>query len=154
MTITTGTDTYLDVDEAATYFQNRLHSQAWAAATDPDRENALRTATTLLDALDYHGARATSSQSLAWPRRGMRDRDGCLLPFDAIPAAIPAACAEWAIHLLTHDPTQPAQIVTRKQVGDLWLEFAPSLPDTLPALVRVHLAPYLRTGQNVAQIVP
>ena len=154
MTITTGTDTYLDADGAATYFQNRLHSQTWTAATDPDRENALRTATTLLDALDYQGARATSSQPLAWPRRGMRDRDGCLLPSDVIPAAIPAACAEWAIYLLTHDPAQRAKIVTRKQVGDFWTEYAASLPDALPTLVRLYLAPFLRTGANVAQIVP
>jgi len=154
MSLTVGTDTYLDLEGAAAYFNDRLHSQAWVAATDPDRERALKTATRLLDTLDYQGVRTSRTQGLAWPRLCIMDPRGSAVPGNTVPTFVSAACAEWGIWLLSHDPAQPVHTVTRKQVGDLNVELAASLPDALPPLVRAYLAPFLSGSQNTAQIVP
>jgi hypothetical protein len=48
---------------------------AWAAATSDQKNRALFTATQRLDRERYLGARATDTQSLQWPRTGVRKPD-------------------------------------------------------------------------------
>lgn len=50
---------YGTVDEANTYFSNRLHEYAWTAATAEDRAKALWAATLILDALNFKGYKNT-----------------------------------------------------------------------------------------------
>lgn len=154
MSLNAGTDSYLALADASAYFTKRLHSQSWNTASDSDRENALRMATTLLDSLDYHGQRTSPTQPLAWPRACVLGYDGIPVSSATVPTAIQSACAEWAIYLLAHDPAQTVPVVTRKQLGDLTLELAATVPDRLPPLVRHFLTPFLRGSQNTAQIVP
>jgi hypothetical protein len=150
-----GVNTYVDTDDAYPYFSTRPRSSAWTSASETDQENVLRQATTLIDTLDFHGRKATNAQALAWPRVNVRDRDGCAIPSDTVPQAVIKATCEWALYLLTNDPSKPTQVLTHKQVGDLQLDFAPMLPDTLPPLVRRYLQPYLRVSSpNVAAIIP
>lgn len=149
-----GEDTYITLDDAQAYFAQRLHADAWTAATDADREKALRTATTLLDLNDFKGQRTARSQPLAWPRRYIVGPDGCIEPADLLPAAIKSATCEMAIHVLRRDPAQANPTVTRRAVGDLQVDYAASQPDLLPTLVRRLLSPYLLDGANIARLIP
>ena len=48
---------------------------AWATATDDQKNRALYTATQRIDRERFLGARATDTQSLQWPRTGVRRPD-------------------------------------------------------------------------------
>ena len=55
--------------EAGTYFSARLHEYAWSEASTPNREKALRAATTIIDTLNYKGDKAGgAAQELEFPR--------------------------------------------------------------------------------------
>jgi hypothetical protein len=150
-----GTNCYADAIDAGTYFSSRLHASVWLNASWDDKENALRQATTLIDALDFHGRKTTQTQTLAWPRVGMRDRDRYPIAADSVPQAVIDAMCEWALYLLGNDASKPQAALTHKQVGDLQLDFAPTLPDPLPPLVRTFLQPFLRASSvNTASIIP
>lgn len=56
--MTINTDYYGTLDEAATYFANRLHERAWTGATPTDRPKALWAATRIIDTLSYKGEKA------------------------------------------------------------------------------------------------
>jgi hypothetical protein len=152
--LTLGEDSYITLTDALTYFDRRLHSDAWTTASDADREKALRAATTLIDLCDFKGQRTTASQPLAWPRRYVFDREGCLVPADAPPAAIKHAACEMAIHVLSRDPAQAGAGITRKLVGDLQVDYSAAQPDPLPALARRLLSSYLLDSANTARLVP
>jgi hypothetical protein len=51
--------TYGDIYEAATYFDNRLHEHAWTNALATDRPKALLAATRLIDSLNFKGQKHT-----------------------------------------------------------------------------------------------
>lgn len=79
MAITVGTDSYVSVGDADTYWVDRNNS-LWAAAANADKEKALREATVYIDGTfegrwvgEHPGA---SSQVLAWPRNGAVDSEG------------------------------------------------------------------------------
>ena len=70
MALTKGTNSYVTVDEADNYFEDRIEASAWNDASDAVSEQALVTATLLLDALTWEGESATATSTLAWPRSG------------------------------------------------------------------------------------
>ena len=51
------TDIYGSLDEADTYFENRLHETAWTSATSANRRKALIAARAIVDALNYKGVK-------------------------------------------------------------------------------------------------
>jgi hypothetical protein len=78
---------YGTLEEAGTYFANRLHEEAWTAATDSDHERALIAATRIIDTLNYKGS---SDGPLEFPRGDDTE----------VPEAIRIACYEIAHSLL------------------------------------------------------
>jgi hypothetical protein len=50
---------YGTVNEANTYFENRLYSTAWTSSNTTDRTNALIGATQIIDRLNFSGEKAT-----------------------------------------------------------------------------------------------
>ncbi len=79
MTIVAGTDAYVSINEADTYWAERNNS-TWEAASDEDKEKALREATAYIDGT-FEGRwigehPGSSSQVLAWPRNNARDSEG------------------------------------------------------------------------------
>lgn len=87
-------DSYVSLADADTYFASGSHLQSavWLALDDTAQETALRTAARDLDRLRYFGHKASTTQSLEWPRvyRG-------LWFADAIPTAIKQAQMEQAL---------------------------------------------------------
>lgn len=73
MAITVGTDTYISLADAETYFANHYLSTddklvAWNTLSDSDKEVLLRKATQKIDAMPYMGFKADNDQELAFPR--------------------------------------------------------------------------------------
>jgi hypothetical protein len=94
-------NSYVTLQDAATYFEGRLAAAAWDAADQPTRERALVAATARLEQESYAGARATMTQRLKWPRVGAIDDDGVEYDATSVPRPVQAACCELALHLLT-----------------------------------------------------
>lgn len=135
MSITVGTNSYLTVAEADSYFEGRLYSDKWEAAKDPDK--ALIMAASLLDTqISWAGRPASDSQVMAWPRAGVRD----VAP-DVIPTAVKVAQAELALALLTQDLTAAPDTA-----GIASLEVAGAIKLQVNAADRPHLIPPLVSG--------
>jgi len=87
---------YVDLVEANEYFSSRLHADAWAEASDADKEKALKQATKEIDRMPLKGRKATDTQELAFPR----------YPDTEIPKEVQEACCEEALALLERGNSQ------------------------------------------------
>lgn len=63
-------NSYLTVAAADTLAEERLGTLTWSTATDTNKKKALVQATRYMDTLTYIGEKATTTQSLLWPRTG------------------------------------------------------------------------------------
>lgn len=97
---------YVAVAAALSYFEDRLHAEAFQDAGPGKQEDALVMATRRLEQLGYLGRRSTSTQRLAWPRAGIRNSEGCWLDSTTIPEQLTAATCELALALLQADPDE------------------------------------------------
>lgn len=168
MTLTLGTDTFTTVSEADAYMQGRLHADSWNGtntAPAPDsakKEAALRMATAILNRERYAGRITAPSQPLAWPRTGVTDQEGRIIPSATIPEAVKTATAELALILLATDlsdeRTRRALFrVKSERIGESAqaYEANPGSNDSLPAFVREMIAPFLaRGGSHSSRLVP
>lgn len=90
MSLTVGTDTYVSLADADTYWESYAGGTNWADATDPNKEKALREATQFVDK-SYHFVgdhTGLNSQVLAWPRYNAIDKQGRSLNSTDIPHAV------------------------------------------------------------------
>ncbi|MGP9819193.1 DnaT-like ssDNA-binding protein [Salinarimonas sp. NSM] len=111
----TGADAYASLAAVTAYWAARPHdalAATWTAATDANREGAIREAAAFLDSVYgpfYRGRRASYTQGLLWPRNAGLDADGepiaitdpngATLP--ELPPALISASAELAARALT-----------------------------------------------------
>jgi len=71
MTLVVGTNTYINLADADIYFNNRFGSATWLGMTDALKEQALVSATRLLDNYsDWIGEKTEEDQALQFPRNG------------------------------------------------------------------------------------
>ena len=105
MALVKGTNSYATVAEAETYFTDRLDVSAWEVASDSQKEQALVTATSILDDLSWTGIAVSESQLLAFPRIGtyFDPRIGVNISMETVPVRILRAVYELAYHLLNND---------------------------------------------------
>ena len=68
VTLTVGTNTYISLADAKTYFGTRLYADVWTAATDDNKSIALIMATSKIDRLKLRGQKAIYDQALQFPR--------------------------------------------------------------------------------------
>ena len=135
MAVVVGTDVYISVADADTYWLARGNA-AWAAASDAAKEAALLEATQYLDgAYTYIGDQITT-QVLAWPRYDAQVTQGnfknIFYDSDTIPPQIETACAELALEGLDAS-LQPAEArggAIKKEKVDVieveYMDWAPS----------------------------
>jgi hypothetical protein len=71
MAFTKGINTYVTLNEADSYFDNRLDVNAWLNADNQMKEQALVTATLQMDELPWGGQSRKIDQNLAFPRAGV-----------------------------------------------------------------------------------
>jgi hypothetical protein len=92
--------------------------QAFAASSDDDKARALVHATEFIDTLPFKGERATPTQSLSWPRKGVFRDDGT--PVTGIPIEIKQATAMVASFILAKVPYDvPALAWVFTEIGHL-----------------------------------
>lgn len=87
---------YVNLEYANEYFSNRLYADAWAEASDADKEKALAMATKAIDRQPLRGRKTDTSQAMAFPR----------YPDTEIPQAVKEACCEEALALLERGNSQ------------------------------------------------
>jgi hypothetical protein len=137
--------------EANTYFLDRLDASSWNAATDPAKDQALITATLLLDNQHYTGYMVVNTQALAFPRVGeyFDPRVGSVVIFesDVVPARILTANFELALHLLNNSGLlDDIGKVKNIRVGKVALDNVRD-PNKIPYAVSIHVRPlYTRAG--------
>jgi hypothetical protein len=87
---------YVSLAEANEYFSDRLHADAWADASDADKDKALAMAAKAIDRQPLKGRKTDPSQPLAFPR----------YPDTEIPTTVKEACCEEALALLERGNSQ------------------------------------------------
>ena len=94
----------VSVADATQFIENYGDSADWSAATNEEKENAIRQATRYLD-LNYvwAGYKLYDDQNLQWPRYEMYDEDGNYMDQDAIPEKVKEACADLALKVIEGD---------------------------------------------------
>lgn len=87
---------YVNLTEANEYFSNRLHADAWAEASDADKDKALAMAAKAIDRQPLSGRKTDTAQTLAFPRH----------PDTEVPEAVKEACCEEALAILESGNSQ------------------------------------------------
>lgn len=154
MTITVGTDTYLSVADADTYWSNR-NSSTWSDASTEEKEAALREATQYIDgAYLFIGEIVSSSQILAFPRSGLEIRSGNFkfhyTDSSTIPFMVENATAELALEALSArllESKERGGRVKREKVGQIEIEYTDFAPSNKTYdFVTNILRPLLKSG--------
>lgn len=91
MALVVGTNSYISVADANTYFEDRLDADEWINADDTVKAKALITATRSIDREPLIGKKYSDDQTLQFPRL----TDGA-----SIPQIVKDACCEEALFLL------------------------------------------------------
>lgn len=138
MTPTVNQNSYVNMEDADTYFSNRLYSENWNDAELSTREKALLMAATMLDLhFEWRGQKDDPAQAMEFPRKGMTDT----------PRAIKTAQMELALLLLQTDltalPTHAG--IKSEKVDVLAVEYdttykPPVVPDRINSLIEPFLA--------------
>jgi len=87
---------YVSLAEANEYFSNRLHVDAWAEASDADKDKALAMAAKAIDRQPLRGRKTDPAQEVAFPR----------YPDTEIPKEVQEACCEEALAILESGNSQ------------------------------------------------
>jgi hypothetical protein len=147
MALTKGTNSYVTVDEANSYFADRIDVAAWTDGSDTQKGQSLVTATSILDSFEWNGVAVSDSQSLAFPREGSyfdpRLGMDMSLQHNSAVNRINTATYELAYHLLNNDGLlDQTGSVADLQIGNIKLDKVRK-PDTLPSHVRALIRPLL-----------
>lgn len=105
MALEVNTNTYVSLSDANAYFDTRLNSDAWTAASETDKEKALIMAARIMNEFRYTGRKYNYTQPLAFPRLGTEHElsDGQLMLYAVlitVPESVKNAQCEQAIYLL------------------------------------------------------
>ena len=152
MALSKGTNSYVTVAEADSYFEDRIDAAAWSAATTDQKSQALVTATSLLDEMSWTGIAVSDTQALAFPRSGtyFDPRAGTEVVLDNnVPRRITQAVSELAYHLLNNDGLlDDTGGVVNLKIGSISLETI-SNPKSIPISVKRIIKPLLaNAGSN------
>jgi hypothetical protein len=141
-------ESYVDVDYADAYFFKRLHSGLWV--NDAPKENALSTATQLLDRyMQWVGYKYTANQALEWPRSNALNDRGFYYSVSEIPERVKKATCELAVLLIEEDRTAEDDLkgFASLSLGSLKIvtdkaDRKNPIPKTIAAMLRILGAPF------------
>jgi len=142
MALVLNTNSYVTVTEAESYFETRIDDEKWSSASDSLKDDALVTATQIIDNNPWIGSAVSSSQALAWPRKNAMYYDP-RLGFDVtfttteIPYLVKIAVYEQALHLLNNEDllAQTTQTYESISIGSI------SLSDSNNDVTRISITP-------------
>jgi hypothetical protein len=142
MALVLNTNSYVAVAAADTYFETRIDSANWTTAAEALKEDALVTATQLIDNRSWIGSAVSSSQALAWPRKNTSHYNPRLnlevnFTESEIPNEVKIAVYEQALHLLNNEDllAQTTQTFESISIGSI------SLSDTNGDVTRTSITP-------------
>jgi hypothetical protein len=138
-------NSYASIVEADLFLlEKRVGASAWDSVAD--KTAALIMATIQLERFPWIGSRASSDQSLSWPRTGAYGPDGVLIPSDELPAGLVRATIEMAFWLTQGDRTAipGGQTLEQLKAGPIDLKFRDpagtgGMLDAIPDIVSGHL---------------
>jgi hypothetical protein len=149
MALVKGTNSYVTVAEADTYFGDRLNASVWDLADDTTKAQALITATRLLDDMSWSGTAISESQALSFPRSGsyFDPKVGGVISFgSSTPSRVSTANYELALHLMSNeDATSAGGSVKSIKVGDISLDNINQV-STFPYAIKKIINPLLDNG--------
>ena len=124
-------NSFVTLAEAEVYMEGRGNKALWTAATDAAKDIALAEATRDIDLKEYTGRRASSTQSLSWPRDWAVDPDNPVQGYfdtDEVPTRVKNATCELAFQYIKAGTTDLAAIdsatnIKRKKVDVLETEY-------------------------------
>jgi len=126
MALVLNTNSYVTIAEADAYFETRIDSSEWVTSSDEVKEQALVTATQLIDNRPWIGAAISSSQALAWPRKEAiyydpRMGQDITVAENEVPSQVKIAVYEQALHLLQNEDllAQKTQTFESISVGSI-----------------------------------
>jgi hypothetical protein len=156
MALVLNTNSYVLIADADTYFETRIDSANWVAATDEIKEQALVTATALVDDNSWIGSAVSSSQALAWPRKNAiynDDRLGLQITIadSEIPSRVKTAVYEQALHLIDNEDVLMGQSQTFESISVGSISLSDSNGDTTrtpmkPSTALKPIRPLIRKG--------
>lgn len=137
----TDADAYVSAADATAYHVKHGSPAAWTAATEAQKDAAIRAATVYLDAkMAWVGVVANDDQSLGWPRAEAYDSEGREQEWDIVPQRVEDACSYLAlVHLSSAlDATQArGGDIKREKVGAVEVEYMDrAVPGTALPFVR------------------
>ena len=158
MALVKGTNSYVDVAEANTYFADSVLNDGWIDFDDSQRSQALVTATSILDDQPWVGVAAEATQPLAFPRMGTYydQRVGRTLRLlntsTEAPDRVKEATYELANHILENDgvlvSSGSVNSLSASGVELMDIETAP----VIPSRIRRMYAPLIRQGRGYRQV--
>lgn len=158
MALVLNTNSYVEVTDANTYFETRIDSASWENAADSLKEEALVTATQIIDNNPWIGSAVSLSQALAWPRKNAiyyDNRMGQQITFSEseIPNLVKIAVYEQALHLLNNEDllAQTTQTYESISIGSLSVTDSNSDVTRIsitPNFIMKHIRPLVRRGAN------
>lgn len=158
MSLTVGTNTYVDLTDANQYWLDRNNS-TWSSTSDADKQKALLEATQYIDnAYEFVGWQNTENV-LAFPRNGVTVLNGNLrgVTYDSsvIPPQIINACCELALEAVS-SRLRPAQerggAVKKEKVDVIEVEYSDFAPSQKSYdFVTLLLKPLLSSGSGKSQ---
>jgi hypothetical protein len=128
---------YADEGTAQSYFDDaRLNAEAWYHSSSINRLKALKSATTMINRLNFKGSRAATAQVNEFPRISGRQVGGTIVVSDAaVPTDIIIACCEIALNLL--DGVDPD--LEEDALGDITDAYATARVTSDPAIRKDHI---------------
>jgi hypothetical protein len=150
MALTLNVNSYATTQMAASYFEDRIDVAAWEAASEPQRSQALVTASMMLNEIRWVGSSTSQTQKLAFPRAGayydtMLEAE-IVLDSAVVPVRILEATYELAYHLLNNDGLlDSAGAISNLQVGSIKIETIIA-PARFPSTVRRLFGPLVVSG--------
>lgn len=154
MALVLNTNSYVTIADADAYFTTRIDADEWISAADELKEQALVTATQLIDDRPWVGAAVSSSQALAWPRKDVIYYDPKMgqqitIADNEVPSQVKLAVYEQALHLLQNEDliAQKTQTFESISVGSISLSDSNNdvtKTSITPAIIIRPLRPLIR----------
>lgn len=158
MALVLNTNSYVEIADADTYFDTRIDSANWFDAEDEIKEQALVTASLLVDDHAWIGSAVSSSQDLAWPRKNAIYNDDRLglqvtIAEDEVPARVLTAVYEQALHLVNNEDLLAGTTQTFESISVGSISLSDSNSDVTrtsikPSVVMKPIKPLIRRGST------
>ena len=160
MALVLNTNSYVELADADDYFETRIDSANWFDASDEVKEQALVTATQLIDENAWIGYAVSPSQALAWPRKNAVFLDPKLgleisIAEDEIPARVKTAVYEQALHLVNNEDLLLQQSQTFESISIGSISISDSNNDVTRTPIKtpnatVFIKPLLKRGSSAS----